>query len=29
MDTQVLIAHAEGEEALAEQLAVPIREAGY
>lgn len=29
MIRQVLIAHAEGEENLAEQLAVPIREAGY
>lgn len=29
MSKQVLIAHAEGEEHLAEQLAVPIREAGY
>ncbi len=29
MKWQVLIAHAEGEEALAEQLAGPIREAGY
>jgi hypothetical protein len=29
MKTKVLIAHAKGEEELAEQLAVPIREAGY
>jgi len=29
MDTEVLIAHAAGEDALAEKLAVPIREAGY
>ena len=29
MKTKVLIAHAKGEEELAEQLAVPIRAAGY
>src|ERR1044071_5319165 len=29
MKRQVLIAHAEGEESLAEKLAVPIRQAGY